>query len=569
MLTKYKSHFAQLLSSHISIDEKIISDLIEFPPSNIKWDLAFPCFELSKTLKKSPLQISQEITWMLSEDSFFSKFIAVGPYINAIISKPEFNENIIKQILSESKDYGLWTNKNEKRLVEWWSPNTHKALHVWHLRNALMSESVCTILQAAWYDVIRTAYGGDIWAHVAKWIWYYLAFDNKPRPEQPEAFCKRAWLLYAQASEKAKENEAYKQEIHDIQLRLENGEAELVDLWQKTRSMSIAWLNDAFQELGCHIEKMYFESEVEQPWIKIVKDLEANNNIPEIKVSEWAIIADLESYDLGVFLLLKSNGTSLYSTKDLALAQIKEQDYQYDKSLYVVATEQNRHFKQLFKTLELMWKDVNKLHHLWYEMVELETWKMSSRDGSIILYHDYRDQTIQKVRALLEERDLTALQKDEIARSVTFGALKFSMLLQDSYKKIIFDMERALSFEWETGPYVQYTHARAASILRNAETIDLNIADFSTLVENEEHDLTIHLAWFHQAIQKAATEFRPNLIARYALDLSHKFNSFYQKHKVIVDDQALMHSRLLLVSVSRQVLENALILLGIDAPEVM
>lgn len=227
-----------------------------------------------------------------------------------------------------------------------------------------MSESVCTLLEAAGYKVIRTAYGGDVGAHVAKWLWYYLNFDKSNWPEQPEAFCKWAGLLYTTASKKAKEQEHYAKEIHELQLQLESGDQELVKLWKDTRKMSIAGLQDAFSELGCRIEKFYFESDVEQPGIQRVQDMEQNDAIPDVKMSQGAIIADLEPYDLGVFVLLKHNGTSLYSTKDIALAYMKEDDYTFDKSLYVVATEQNWHFKQLFKTLELDGYDCDKLHHL-------------------------------------------------------------------------------------------------------------------------------------------------------------------------------------------------------------
>ncbi len=568
MLAKYKEAFADALAPHIQIDKEWLLSMIELAPDHVEGDLAFPCFQLAKTMKKAPHVIAQELTWLVSH-SFFERVIAVGPYVNVLLVKKSFFHEVLAAIMTEAKEYWLGAPKNQTWLVEGWSPNTHKALHVGHLRNALMSESVCTLLEAAGYNVIRTAYWGDIGAHVAKWIWYYITFDNSAWPQNPEEFCKWASLLYIQASKKVKEDSRYEQEVHDVQHRLEAGEKELVDLWKATRLLSIEWITDVFRELGCTIERMYFESDVEQPGIDMVKEMEASQQTKEIRYSDGAIIADLEIHDLWVFVLLKKNGTSLYSTKDIALAYLKEEEYVFDRSLYVVATEQNWHFKQLFKTLELYGYDTEKLHHLGYEMVELSSWKMSSRAGTIITYHDYRDNMIKKAKEQLEWRDLNDLQKEEIARHVTFGALKFSMLLQDSYKKIIFDMEQSLRFDGETGPYVQYTHARASSILRAAQEASHQEIDYSLLVEKEETSLVLHLSRYADVVQKAAKEFRPNLVARYVLELSHLFNAYYQKHKVLVENEAMMKARLVLVSCTRQVLENGLTLLGINSPEIM
>ena len=517
---------------------------------------------------------------MVSESDYFSHIEAVGPYVNIHVEAGKLAHDVITTVQNQWERYGKGESTGIKYLVEWRSPNTHKALHVGHLRNALMSETVCTILEAAGHTVIRTAYGGDIGAHVAKRLRYYTTFDNSTRSNNPEEFCKRAGQLYVDASLKVDEDpDNYKQQIHDVQLALESWDETLNALRNITREMSIKGINSVFDELGCTIEREYFESEVEQTGIDIIKQAEKNTHIPLIKESQGAIIADLEDFKLWVFVVLKHNGTSLYSTKDIALAYLKEKEYDFDHSLYIVATEQNHHFLQLFKTMELLGYDTSKLHHQWYEMVELESGKMSSRKWTVVLYHDYRDNMLAKAQELLTERWLPAHLENEVAHAITFGALKFSMLLQDAYKKIIFDMEKSLSFEGETWPYIQYTYARSCALLRKATDKWLSLdstkwRDYS-VCWSEEKELLLHLASYSDAISRAARDYAPNYVARYVLELASLFNTYYQQVRIFGDDddtkenQAYIMARLWLVQTVKSVLHNWLSLLWITAPEKM
>lgn len=387
-------------------------------------------------------------------------------------------------------------------------------------------------------------------------------------PEDPEAFCVRSGQVYAAATALASEEEnkeIYAAEIHETQRLLENGDEELQAMWQKTRELSIQWLQNVFDELWCTIQRFYRESEVEQPGIELVKKYEQNNNIPDIKESRWAVIADLEKYDLGVFVLLKSNGTSLYSTKDIALAYLKEEEYSFDQSLYVVATEQNHHFKQLFKTLELVWYNTEKLVHMWYELVELPSGKMSSRKGTIISYHKRRDDAIAQAMTLLEWREIE--NKQQVAHGVAFGALKFSMLLQDTYKKIRLDMDKALSFDGETWPYLQYTYARLTSLLKKGE--HKPSSETTWLGTPEEHALLLQLSQFGDSVIHAVAERKPSIIARYTLELCRLCNSYYSNTTIISEDKQTTQARLQLISAIQQVLGNGLRLLWIETLEQM
>ena len=560
MLNTYKTHFAQKIqdtSIDLSFDDILAN--IEIVPQNIQWDLGFPCFKLSKELKKSPNQIAQEIVDQISD----SQVIAVWPYVNYLLPISDFAQELILEISKKSDDFGKSPQNNQEIVLEWRQPNTHKAFHIWHLRNALISETVSSCLKRAGYTLHPVAYLGDIWAHVAKWIRYYLNFYKWEM--STDSFWVRAWQLYSDATNKVDENpDLYKLQIEKLQKDLEDGDAELNKIRQDTRQKCLIDFQNIFTELWCDIQKRYYESDVEKPWIQKVQEL-IDSWIAQVG-EWWAIIIDLEQYKLWIFLLLKSAGASLYSTKDIGLAYLKKQDFpNYKKSVYVVWSEQEYHFNQLFKTLELMWFPNNKLHNIAHWLVDLKDGKMSSRAWNVILYTDLRDQLLQEAEKMVENRNFDLQKKSEIARQVAFAAMKFDMLLPDASKKILFDPQQALSFEWETWPYLQYTHARSSSLLKKWN-LDLSKFDGSELTENYEKDILIHLAQFSDYIYKAAQEYKPNYVARYLLDLSKLFNSYYNNTNKKITDS---NSALALVFSVKQTLKNWLSILWIEAPEEM
>ncbi len=568
MIQKLMYEFAELIAPNlwVSVDE-IVTDIV-LAPDNVKWDFAFPCFRWAKILSKNPVQISGEIASKIETSDSFSDVISVWPYVNAVLNSEDFAKNVIEKIEKEKSDFGRGESTWKQFLLEWWQPNTHKAIHIGHIRNILVSESNARILRYAWNDVVKCCYPWDIWAHVAKWIWYYTKFYQWDMPK--ENFSKWVWILYADATKKVDENpDVYKPEIWDLQKRLEDWDEELVKIWKETRELCLQDMKKIFAELWSEeIDKWYFESEVEKPGIELVRKLQAEW---KAVISEWALAINLEEYDLWRFLLLKSNWASLYSTKDIGLAFKKQADYpNYSKSLYIVGSEQEHHFAQLFKTLEIMWINRDKLQHISYGLVDLKEWKMSSRAWNVILYEDFRDQLLEKAEGMVADRDIPADEKKETARKIAFWAMKFGMLLQDSEKKIIFDLQTALSFEWETWPYLQYTTARMSSILRkNMRDINWNI-DYGLLTMDEEKALLLKLASFEEEVQKAANEYKPNYIARWCLDVAQLFNSYYHNHKIIDDGNVeLSKARLHMLQSILQVLKNALNLLWIDAVDSM
>ena len=559
MLSNYKKQFAELLKNaelSLSLDEIIW--LIEIVPANIQWDLGFPCFKLAKDLKMAPNQIAQSFVEKINDENV----IAVWPYVNYQIPTSDFAQELISEIDSKKSDFGKMESNGQEVVLEWWQPNTHKAFHIGHLRNALVWNGIAACMTWAGYKVHCVSYPWDIWAHVAKWIWYFINFTDQKFPEKD--FGIRAWKLYSLATAKVDENpDEYKAQIQKLQKDLEDWDPKLVEIWMESREKCLQDFREIFDELDCPIEKWYFEKDVEKPWIQRVKDM-LDKWIAQIG-EWWAIIIDLEKYDLWVFLLLKSTWASLYSTKDIWLAYQKKADFpNYSQSLYIVWSEQEHHFQQLFKTLEIIWFPYEQLHHISYWFVDLKDGKMSSRAGNVIIYTELRDKLLAETEKMMETRNIPAENKSQIAKSVAFAAMKFDMLLPDAGKKILFDSEAALSFEWETGPYLQYTHARCCSLLKkwNLDFSNIDFADF----DDQEKWILIHLDQFQDFILKAAKEYRPNYVARYLLDLSKLFNSYYNTtSKKLVES----NSWLALVASVKQVLANGLSILGIDAPEEM
>ncbi len=547
---------------------------LEVPPKKEMGDYAFPCFSLSKELKKSPAEISKNIADALNKEKslseIISKAVSVGPYVNMFINETYLARAVLKAIFKKKENYGKGSIKKKTLLVEGWQPNTHKAFHIGHIRNAVLSESLCRIFEYFGYKVIRTSYMGDIGAHVAKWIWYY---KNHYKGEIPKKdVTKWAGELYTKATQLSKEKEEYKEEINEVHAKLEQGDKELTKIWKVTRELCLKDLWKIIAELGSWVDRKYYESEVEKPGIKKVKELLRQGYA---ELSDGAIIMDLKKYGLGVFVLLKSNGASLYSTKDIALAYLKSKEFNFDESLYIVASEQDHHFRQLFKTLEIIkYKDAKKLKHISYGLVKLQEGKMSSRMGNIILYEDFRDRLEKSVSKLIEKRHLSPEQKKKIIRGVAFAAMKFTMLSQDSHREIIFDYEKSLSFDGETGPYVQYTYARLSSILRKynekspGSKID-GAVSYEWLDSKEEKELIKILAGFPEAVKEAALEYKPNIITRYALDLCQAFNRYYHMHQILQENKDLEKARILLAYSVKIVIKTCLNLLGIDALEVM
>ncbi len=561
---KFRKEVIGLISRATKLkSEKMI---LEKPKHHKFGDIAFPCFILSKKLRKSPDDIAKDLSKKLRPSGLIGKIEPKGGYLNFFAKWEKIGQKIIERILKEKENFG----KDEKKgnvMVEYCHFNTHKAVHIGHIRTACLGESLSRILEFSGYRVIRANYQGDIGPHVARCIWGFLKLHGGREPDGE----KGKWLgkVYAEASRKLKGSEEHSEEVDEINKKIYASDSKLLEIWKKTRKWSLDYFDKIYESFGIKFDRLYFESEVEKPGTDISKNLLRKKIAKE---SEGAVLIDLEKHGLGTFLLLKSDGTPLYSAKDLGLANLKSKEYKIEKSIHVVGSEQKLYFQQLFKTFELMKSPLaKKSYHLCYELVNFPTGKMASREGDVILYEDVLDELIKHAKEETEKRNPKMDKKtlENVSKHIALASLKYDMIKMSPSKTLIFDWKQALDFEGNAAPYLQYTHARANSILRKAKVKEIRNFDISMLKHPIEMELIRMLSEFPESINNSSKDIRPHYIANYCYKLCTKFNEFYQFMPVIHARLGLKIHRLALVKAVSIVLKNALNLLGIEAPERM
>ncbi|MBL7160546.1 MAG: arginine--tRNA ligase [Candidatus Aenigmarchaeota archaeon] len=529
---------------------------LETPPQITGADLALPCFSLAKKFKKPPAAIARELAEKAKPRGLISRIEATGPYLNFFADWESLGNLLLNEILAKKEGFGSGKMK-EKIMVEFAHPNTHKAFHIGHIRNIALGESLSRLLEKSGYKVVRTNYQGDIGPHVAKCLWGLLHLGKTPPAKD-----KGIWLgeIYAEANQKISDNPKREEEVREINKKLYAGDPSLRKLWKQTRKWSLDYFESVYKDFGSKFDRLYFESEVEAPGIKLAKTL-LNKGVA--KKSEGAIVMDLKKWDLGVYVLLTQDQTPLYSVKDFVLASLQDKEFHPSRIIHVVGTEQILHFRQLFKSLELTNPVVaKKENHLPYELVNLKSGKISSREGRVITYDSMKKEIL--AHAIKETKKHSPNAPAKTAESVALGGIKYDMIKQSPEKTIMFDWEQALSFEGNAAPYLQYTHARACSILRKAKP---GKCDARHLKEEKELLLMRKLLTFPGTVQAAARDLRPHYIANYAYQLASLFNDFYQAIPVIGSPQE--KARLALVQAVQLTLGNSLKILGITAPEKM
>lgn len=560
----FKKDIESLLAAH-----SITGAILEKPPANIDSDLAMPTFALAKTMKKAPHIIAQDLAKELKipKDSLIRDIKANGPYLNFYKDNEKYNRVVLEAIIKMKDTYGAKPKKKEKVIIEYSQANTHKAFHVGHVRGTSLGESLARIMKNEGYSVTQANYQGDTGAHVAKWLWCYLKHHKGETLPKTDG---EKWIasIYVESVKRLAENPDLQQEVDKINSDLENSKNKsLTGLWKKTRKWSLESFDEIYKDLDAHFDYYFFEKEMEDRAKEVSKEL-VKKGIA--KIDNGATIIDLNAYSLGIWVLLRKDGTCLYSAKDIALAEKKFNEFKVDKSIYVVGAAQSLHLKQLFKTLELMkFRNAGKCHHLSFSEVRLPTGKMSSRTGENILYADMKKELEDYATDEVRKRHGDWKEKEIIfsAKNISIAALKFGMLNQNPNKPIIFDSKEALKFEGDTGPYLQYTHARSNSILKEKQFSK----NFNPLLlkEKEEAVLLRKISYYPEAISVACELCDPNHLATYLLELAHDFNTFYHQHQVLKAPHGLRDARLALVYATMQVIKNGLHLLAIPAPEKM
>ncbi len=534
-------------------------DDLAVPPDGKMGDIAFPCFELGKKQKKNPAEIARELAAKIGPKEFISDVRAQGPYVNFTLSA-SFLTTVLSEIDEQEEAYGRSNVGDNKRLmVEFANLNTHKDVHIGHLRNLFLGQMLVNVLNINGYDVIPVAYINDLGLHVAKSVWAIMRFhkDEEVSKEERIDFLRK---VYIEATKAIEENQSYKEEVTQIFRNLEEQTGPEVKVWKETWQWSVDFLESVYNELGLKLEKWYFESDLIGKTKKLIDELIKKGIVVQ---SEGAWIVDLEKEKLGVNLLVKSDGTLLYNAKDLGLAMKKEEDYHPTKSIYVVDARQSHALAQLFATLERM--NFNReLHHLSYDFVTLAEGVMASRTGNVIAYETFRDRLLTQAKRGTKERhpDWSDKQIDATSRAVAFAAMRFGMLRQDVEKKIVFDFDEALSFEGFSGPYLLYTYARIQSLFEKAGKVKESM-DASKLTLQIEHQLLVHLSKYPEVLFEMSQSYRLSLLAHYLFDLCQLYSTFYNEAPILKADEAVRNARLGLTRGVEQVLENGLSIMGI------
>jgi arginyl-tRNA synthetase len=520
-------------------------------------------------------EIATALANYLSNLEGFEKIEAVNGYLNLYFSQSTYAQRVVDTVLQEGRAFGRAPARNQLVMVEFSQPNTHKAFHVGHLRNVILGAAISNILEHAGYKVIRANYIGDIGLHVIKWLWNYMTYHAGEEPGED----KTRWMgdLYAEADRRFEEDPEVENQVRALFARWHQRDAEVLALWKKTRQWSLEGFDQIYRLLNVHFDRVYFESEVEEPGIHLVEEL-IHRGIARDERPDGPVIVPLDEL-LGTqdkyrtLVVLRSDGTSLYATKDLALAILKFQEYPLDLSIYVVDARQSLYLQQIFKTLELMgYEWAKRCYHLAYEIVNLPgNVTMSSREGTVVLLEDLVKEATRRALEIVQVKnpELPAEKQQAIAHAVALGALKYSMLSRDNTKVVTFDWESALDINGQAAPYIQYAYVRAGSILRKVDFVLPQPLVPTHVLTSQELELVDLISRLPGEVQRAAAEYRPLLIANLVYETARVFNDFYTQCPVLQAEPGVREFRLRLVAATRQALEVGLNLLGISAPEAM
>ena len=561
----YKKKIAELIKEHIDMDVVAIEKLIEIPPRPEMGDFAFPCFQFAKELRKSPNMIAADLKEKLNGEGF-EKIDNLGPYVNFFVDKAVFTKSTIEKILKEGDDYGS-SNIGEGKTVcvEHSSPNIAKPFHVGHLFSTSIGNSLYRLFKKEGYTVEGINHLGDWGTQFGKLISAYKRWGNEKALE--ENAIDELLRIYVKFHDEAEKDPSLVDEGRAYFKALENGDKEAEALWERFRNLSLKEFDRVYKLFNVEFDSYAGEAFYNDKMDVVVNELKEKKLLVE---SNGAQVVMLDEYNMPPCIVLKGDGASIYATRDLAAAMYRKKKYDFYKSIYVVGSPQALHFKQVFKVLELAGHEWAKdCTHVGFGLVKFADRKLSTRKGEIILLDDLVRESVDKTLEVINEKNPELENKEEVANKIGIGALVFTYLKNSREKDIVFDWKEMLSFDGETGPYVQYSYARAKSILRKVEESNVE-PDFSKLNSKEEFELVKTLENFNNQIHVAVEKLEPSIVTRYVIEVAKAFNKFYNAHSVLnLEDEGLKRARLELVKSSCQVIKNALYLLGIDVVERM
>ena len=560
-----RNKIVELLSGQIdSMDKEEINSLLEIPPKSDMGDFAFPCFKLAKVFRKAPPLIAADLKEKMECPEFLSKVEVMGGYLNFFVDKSTFAKQIVENYLSD-KNYGGSDQGHGKTIcIDYSSPNVAKNFHVGHLRTTIIGNSLNKIYTKLGYHVERINHLGDWGTQFGKLIVAYKKWGSKEAVE--EQGIEELMRIYVKFHDEAEKDDALNDEARAWFTKMEHGDEEALAIWKWFREISLKEFMRVYELLGMEFDSFAGESFYNDKMQPVIEELKQKGLI---KVSDGAQNVELEEYNMPPCLITKKDGSSLYATRDIAAAMYRKKTYDFSKCIYVTGLEQKLHFAQWFKVISLMGYDWSEnLVHVPYGLVSLKGGKLSSRKGNVIFAEDILKEAIQKTRSIIEEKNPNIPNKEEVAKQVGIGAILFNDLYNQRIKDVIFDWEKLLNFDGETGPYVQYTYARAASVIRKIGEVP-STYDYSVLSDEVSMALLKEIARYPQVVKDAAEKMEPFMISRYAVALAQAFNKFYHDCQINVEDENIKYTRANVVIITKSILKDALSLLGIQCPEQM
>lgn len=567
LMADFKKLISESIKSEIEdLTLEEITALIEVPPNKEMGDYAFPCFKLAKIFRKAPNAIAEDLAGKIQPTDDINKIINLGGYVNFFVNKESLAKKVINQVLSEKENYGKSDfGKGKTVVVEYSSPNIAKPFHIGHVRTTVIGNALSKIYQSQGYHVEKLNHLGDYGTQFGKLIVAYKLWGDKQAVEKDPI--KELLKLYIRFHDEAETKPEMEDEAREWFTKLENGDEEAKDLWQWFRDESLKEFSRVYKLLDIEFDSYVGESFYSDKMPAVIEELKEKNLLEE---SDGAMIVNLEDSKLPPALIQKRDGSTLYLTRDLASAFYRKKVYDFDKSIYVVGAQQELHFKQCFEIIKRMGYDWYKdMIHVQFGMVALEEGTMSTRKGRVVFLEDVLNQAIDRTRQIIEEKNPDAENIDEVAKAVGVGAVVFQELSNSRIKDYTFSWDRTLSFEGETGPYVQYTHARCCAVLRKAGQLVSADINYELLSDQDAADVLSVLENFNKSIMTAMNKNEPHIVTRFVLDLAQAFNKFYHNSPILVEDADLRAARLALVEATRQTIENALKILGMKAPQKM
>ncbi|WP_422486980.1 arginine--tRNA ligase [Gudongella sp. DL1XJH-153] len=566
-MISFKNVVVELLDEKVeSLSQDEIESLIETPPSYDMGDYAFPTFRLAKEYRKSPNAIAEELAASISENKFFEKVQNQGPYVNFFINRAKLAEDVISEIMDQKEKYGSSDmGEGKKVIVEFSSPNIAKPFHIGHIRTTVIGNSLAKIYEFLGFDTITINHLGDYGTQFGMLISAYKKWgDRKVIEENPIS---ELLKLYVRFNDEAEDKPELKDEARYWFKALENKNPEAMELWQWIREISLKEFNRVYDMLNIKFDSYAGESFYSDKMPTVLEEMKEKGIVKE---SEGALIVDLEEYGMPPALIMKKDGSTLYTTRDIAAALYRKKHYDFHKNLYVVASQQNLHFKAWIKIVELMGHEWAKdCIHIPFGMVSLEDGTLSTRKGRVVFLEDVLNKAIESTKNIIEERNPNLENKELVAKQVGIGAILFQELFNQRIKDYTFNWDRTLSFEGETGPYVQYTHARANSLLEKGNFDLEDKINLEKLTSDDETNIIRMLYDFPNIVVDAMEKNEPFYITRQIVEIAKAFNTFYNSTQIITDDEEAKKARLALVYSTKTVIKTGLGLLGIDAPNKM